>query len=282
MNLPAHIIVFGNEKGGTGKSTLLMHVVVSLLREGKRVAIVDLDSRQRTVGRYIENRQNFSRQCGHPLPMPGYRVVPPATADSQEQRRRTERETLEAAIGELALDHDFVVVDCPGSDNYRATLAHAHADTLVTPLNDSFIDLDLIGEVDEDYAVRRLSHYSEMVWESRKMRALMQRPPLDWIVTRNRLATLDSRNNQRVHAALTALQKRIMFRYVPGLNERVVYRELFPQGLTLLDLPGIGEAGRTQLSHIAARSELRRLVETLRLPGIGAHEPRPETADAAC
>ncbi len=212
--------------------------------------------------------------------MPGYRVVPPATLDSSEQRRQAERKALEGAIGELASGHDFVVIDCPGSDNYRATLAHAHADTLVTPLNDSFIDLDLIGEVDEDYGVRRLSHYSEMVWESRKMRALMQRPPLDWIVTRNRLATLDSRNNQRVHEALSALQKRIMFRYVPGLNERVVYRELFPQGLTLLDLPELGESGRTQLSHVAARSELRRLVETLRLPGIGVRETRPE-AEAA-
>ncbi len=279
MKFPAHIIVFGNEKGGTGKSTLLMHVVVSLLRQGKQVAIVDLDSRQRTVGRYVENRQHFARQHGRALPMPGYRVVPPAALDSSEQRRQAERQALEGAIGELARAHDFVVIDCPGSDSYRATLAHAHADTLVTPLNDSFIDLDLIGEIDEDYAVRRLSHYSEMVWESRKMRALMQRPPLDWIVTRNRLATLDSRNNQRVHHALSALQKRIMFRYVPGLNERVVYRELFPQGLTLLDLPEIGETGRTRLSHVAARSELRRLVETLRLPGLG-RETRP-AAEAA-
>ncbi len=280
MKFPCHIVVFGNEKGGTGKSTLLMHVVVSLLHRDRKVAVIDLDSRQRTVGRYIENRQNFMRQNGHPLPSPTYRVVAPSTLDSRAERRQAERQALEQAIGALAETHDFVVIDCPGRDSFRATLAHAHADTLVTPLNDSFVDLDLIGEVDDDYSVQRLSHYSEMVWESRKMRALMQRPPLDWIVTRNRLATLDSRNNQRVHEALTALQKRIMFRYVPGLSERVVYRELFPQGLTLLDLPEVGTAGRTRLSHVAARSELRRLVEALRLPGIEARRAEPRAAVA--
>ncbi len=284
MNASSHIIVFGNEKGGTGKSTLLMHVVVALLQQDKRVGIIDLDSRQRTIGRYIENRQALARKNNLSLTMPGYRVVPPSTLDSHEQRRGQERQHLEETIGELSSEADFIVIDCPGNDTYRATLAHAHADTLVTPLNDSFIDLDLIGEVDgNDFSVQRLSHYSEMVWESRKLRALMQRPPIDWIVTRNRLSTLDSKNNQRVHKAISALQKKIMFRYIPGLNERVIYRELFPLGLTLLDLQRVKETGRTQLSHIAARSELRRLMDELRLPGLGAKEdaPRKAIADAA-
>lgn len=280
MKYPCHIIVFGNEKGGTGKSTLLMHVVIALLHHGKRVGIIDLDSRQRTAGRYIENRMNYCREHGRNLLNPIYRVVCPSNLDSHDQRRSAEREALEGTIAELAEAADYVVIDCPGSDSYRSTLAHAHADTLLTPLNDSFIDLDLIGEVEgEDYAVQRLSHYSEMVWESRKLRTLMQRPPIDWVVTRNRLATLDSRNNQRVHAALSALQKRIMFRYVPGLNERVVYRELFPLGLTLLDLPELGEQRQMQLSHVAARTELRRLVEALRLPGL--ETGRTETAAVA-
>ena len=277
MKPSSHIIVFGNEKGGTGKSTLLMHVVVSLLQLDKRVGIIDLDSRQRTVGRYIENRQEQARQNNLALAIPNYRVVPPSTLDSHEQRRSQERLALEESIAELAAICDFVIIDCPGNDTFRATLAHAHADTLITPLNDSFIDLDLIGEVDgENFSVQRLSHYSEMVWESRKLRSLMQRPPIDWIVTRNRLSTLDSKNNQRVHKAITALQKRIMFRYIPGLNERVIYRELFPLGLTLLDLQRVKETGKTQLSHIAARSELRRLLDALRLPGLSEETSNSE------
>jgi len=131
----------------------------------------------------------------------------------------------------------------------------------VTPLNDSFIDLDLIGEVSAtNFQVERLSYYSEMVWDSRKFRSASGKPPMDWVVTRTRLASLDSRNNKRVHTALEALQKRIMFRYVPGLYERVIYKELFPSGLTILDLEKVNS-----LSHVAAREEVRSLVNNLRL-----------------
>jgi len=156
---------------------------------------------------------------------------------------------------------DFIVIDCPGNDTYLSRLAHALADTLVTPLNDSFVDLDLLGEVSPiNFQVKKLSFYTEMVWDSRKFRSASGKPPMDWVVVRTRLASLDSRNNKRVHDALDALQKRIMFRYVPGLYERVIYKELFPSGLTILDLEKVNS-----LSHVAARQEVRSLVDSLNL-----------------
>jgi chromosome partitioning protein len=50
---------------------------------------------------------------------------------------------------------------------------------------------------------------------------------------------------------------------IPGLGERVIYRELFPKGLTLLDMKQIGDVG---LGHITARQELREMISGLGVP----------------
>lgn len=257
----AHILVLGNEKGGTGKSTLAMHLVVGLMDNGKKVAVIDLDARQKSIARYIENRQAYMQREGKTLQLPLVSVVEQSQAKVTSQRQEEDQANMQAALDNVSQQVDFIVIDCPGNDTYLSRLAHALADTLVTPLNDSFVDLDLIGEVAAtDYQVKQLSYYSEMVWDSRKFRSASGQAPMDWVVVRNRLASLDSRNNKRVHRALEALQKRIMFRYVPGLYERVIYKELFPSGLTILDLPKTNS-----LSNVSARQELRSLIDNLKL-----------------
>ncbi len=263
-----HTIVFGNEKGGTGKSTLAMHVVVHLLRQGAAVSVIDLDSRQRSVSRFMENRQKYIDTQGVDLPLPRWQS-PPASSlrESIAQREAQEQASLQQALAELRADNDFLVIDCPGGHTHYAQLAHALADTLVTPLNDSFVDLDLLGEVSaQTFQVTRLSHYAEMVWESRKFRSASELAPMDWVVTPNRVGSLQSRNNQRVEGVLEALKKRLQFRYQRGLTERVIYRELFVSGLTLMDLADLPGKGLTQMSHLAAREEIRRLVGSLNLP----------------
>lgn len=260
------IIVFGNEKGGTGKSTLAMHVVIRLLDRGQSVGLIDLDSRQKSTSRFLDNRARFIQSTGHSLPSPEYLTVAASCKTNVKDQQIEEQANLEAALESFKHRFDFIAIDCPGSYSYLSRLAHALADTLITPINDSFVDLDLLGQVDPDsYQVNQLSHYSELVWESRKLRSASEKPPTDWVVTRNRLAMLDSNNNRRVDAALDALQKRIMFRYLPGLHERVIYRELFPKGLTMMDLHRVPEMGRLTASHVAARSEVRKLVRLLNL-----------------
>ena len=150
------------------------------------------------------------------------------------------------------------------------------ADTLVTPINDSFVDLDLIGQVDaETYRVRRPSFYAELVWNSRTQRAKTHGASVDWVVLRNRMQHVEARNMRRVGEALGELSRRVGFRVIPGLGERVIYRELFPKGLTLLDLPQLGEVG---IAHIAARQELREMIAGFALPQPGEtaapHRPR--------
>ncbi len=265
----AHIIVFGNEKGGTGKSTTAMHVVVTLLKSGASVVAVDLDSRQQTLNRYIENRANYRAKHDEPLLIPESHVVMPSELDTKAARDEDEKQRFGNLLKELADRHDYIVIDCPGNDTNLSRLAHSIADTLVTPMNDSFVDLDLIGQVhDTDYSVTKLSHYSETVWESRKQRTLYGKQALDWVVMRNRIATLNTRNMQRVHKAIEELKKKVAFRYVPGLSERVVYKELFPKGLTLVDISELNAGEKANMSHVAARFEIKQLVESLNLPGV--------------
>lgn len=264
----AHILVVGNEKGGTGKSTTAMHLVVSLQKQGQDVAVVDLDSRQRSVTRYLENRGAFAERRGLGWRLPEHAVVAPSIRQDSQERDREDEERLHELLERLARENTFIVIDCPGGHTHLAHLAHAAANTLLTPLNDSFLDLDLLAQVDPDtYAVSGLSFYAEAVWESRKLRAGSGLPGLDWVVVRNRIPPTHSKNRERMDLALKSLQKRLAFRYVRGLSERVIYRELFPKGLTLVDLKDIDEGPKLTMSHVAARHELRSLLNDLALPG---------------
>jgi len=254
-----HFIVFANEKGGTGKSTTAVHTAVALAASGHRVAALDLDSRQRTMTRYLENRDATMRRLSQGLPQARYEVL--------EDQSET---ALNAALERLAADADVVVVDTPGRDDVIARAAILKADTLVTPMNDSFVDLDLIGQVHpENYKITKPSFYAELIWNSRTARAKQTGKGVDWVVLRNRLQHIESHNLRRVGAALDELARRVGFRVIPGLGERVIYRELFPKGLTLLDLAQMGDVG---IGHITARQELREMVSGLGIPDAAERE----------
>ena len=264
----AHIIVVGNEKGGAGKSTVSMHVATALARMGHRVGALDLDLRQKTFGRYMENRADFCLKEGLELPIPDYRELPVVDRESLAEGENVNDRRLSAAVSELEGDSDFILIDCPGSHTRLSQVAHSLADTLITPLNDSFIDFDLLARVDaQTNAVIGPSVYSEMVWNARQLRAQAGLKPIDWVVIRNRLGAQNMHNKQKMADAIADLAKRIGFRTAPGFTERVIFRELFPRGLTLLDLRDIGVTN-FNISNVAARQELRELMKALKLPGV--------------
>lgn len=264
----AHIIVVGNEKGGSGKSTTSMHVATALARMGKTVGALDLDLRQKSLGRYIENRLAFMAREGVELPSPEYRELPEIDASTLAPGENPYDYRLSAAVAELEPRCDFIIIDCPGSHTRLSQVAHSLADTLITPLNDSFIDFDLLARIDpETSRVTGPSIYSEMVWAARQLRARAGLKPIDWIVLRNRLGAQQMHNKRKVGAALEELAKRIGFRVAPGFSERVIFRELFPRGITLLDLKDLG-VDNLNISNVAARQELRDLMIELNLPGI--------------
>ena len=254
----AHIITIGNEKGGAGKSTLSMHLACGLMYSGARVGMVDIDIRQRTFERFTTNRSTYAKENGLDIPMPVVGSLPKKLDDiSPEQAFAEVLDILNEKV-------DFILLDCPGALTRLSEMAHALSDTLVTPLNDSFIDFDLLGQVDSSgEKVLRPSLYAEMVWNARQERQRQGFKPLDWVVVRNRLARQHMHNKRKISAALQDLSKRIGFRLVPGLSDRVIFKELFPKGLTILD-PDAGSG--FSLSNIAAKQEIRDLLLGLELP----------------
>jgi chromosome partitioning protein len=264
-----HVIVLGNEKGGSGKSTTAMHLFVALARGGMRVGAMDLDLRQQSFFRYLENRRDYAQRREAPLLMPEQVRLAPSKAPLRADAEAEDRAALRAAVADLRARCDFVVIDCPGSDSVFSQEAHAEADTLITPMNDSLIDFDLLARVDNASGkIRGPSIYAEMVWRGRQMRAQQGRAPMDWVVMRNRVATLDARNKRHVGTMLAELSRRIGFRVAPGFSERVIFRELFLSGLTLLDLKSSSSIVSLSMSHVAARQEVRELLRNLALPGV--------------
>ncbi len=265
----AHFIVLGNEKGGSGKSTTAMHVVTSLLTIGHKVATIDLDGRQRSLTRYMENRKAFCETNGVKLPCADFHTLTLSEAPTKADAEKEEIAAFQGLLDQHLHTKDFIVIDCPGSDTHLARLGHSIADTLITPMNDSFVDFDLLGRINpETYEVLEPSLYAELVWDSRKRRMMRDRRSIDWIVMRNRLQQFDAKNKQRVGEALNILSERIGFRVAPGFNERVIYRELFPKGLTLLDLKNSNAGIKMSMSHVAARNEVRELLTCLELEGV--------------
>src|SRR5580692_12646904 len=232
----AHVIVVGNEKGGTGKSTLAMHLTVALMNFGQRVATIDLDCRQKSLTHYVQNRNTWAKRCGGRLKSPAHFCVSAGSTRTLDENEAIEFTRFADAIASVQQAYDFLVIDTPGADNHLTRLAHSMADTLITPLNDSYVDFDVLGSVDPTtYAVTGESHYARMVREARRQRRLVDGGLTDWVIVRNRLSTLGSRNKRLVGEGVSQLARQLGFRPIDGFAERVVYREFFPRGLTALD-----------------------------------------------
>ena len=258
-----HCIAIGNEKGGTGKSTTAVHLAVGLIKQGHRVGCIDLDGHQGTLSRYLANRDAYAKSSDQDIPMPLYRRIEPVLSQDRETVEEKESTRLNEAFAALA-GCEYLILDTPGSHGHLVRLGHAHADTLITPLNDSFLDLDVLAQIDrEKRQVLGPSAYARMVMQQSEQRVASGQDPIDWIVMRNRLAQLDARNTRDMTKLLEQLAERMGFRLQPGLSERVIFRELFYSGLTLLDLPEDSDEARSSPSHWNARKEVRDLLKAV-------------------
>ncbi|HEY2751701.1 division plane positioning ATPase MipZ [Phenylobacterium sp.] len=269
----ASVIVVGNEKGGAGKSTIAIHAATALLHAEAKVAVLDLDVRQQTTAHFFAHRRAWLEANGLAAPMP---VENRLSAEAAALSTATDEEALARfhdAFAEASEAAEFVLIDTPGSDTAISRAAHGLADLIVTPMNDSFVDFDMLGVVDPvTLELKRHSLYSETVWNSRKARALKDRKTIDWVVLRNRLAPTEARNRKRLEERVETLSRKVGFRIGPGLRDRVIYRELFPFGLTVADLSPVIRPVAMSLQHVAARQELRALMTALGLSGFSDGE----------
>jgi chromosome partitioning protein len=268
----AHVIVVANEKGGTGKSTLSIHISVALLKAGFRVATIDLDTRQRTLTRFLENRRSWAANAPWEVELPFHRALERGTSNNLRDNETAEFGAFAAAVAEVEHSYEFVVIDTPATDSYLMRLAHSLADTLVSPVNDSFIDVDVFSRVHHDRTQRgQVAHYADLVLEARRKRKLVDQGIIDWVLVRNRMSSVQSNNAKQIAASLSKLAAELKFRPTEGLHDRVIFRELFPIGLTPLD--PIEEAmrnGALSASQSGARAEVEELVSMLQLPDRGS------------
>jgi chromosome partitioning protein len=263
----SRIIVVANEKGGSGKSTIAIHIAVALIKAGHQVATVDLDSRQRSLTRYVENRRDWANHIGQDLGIPTHICI-----GEQGISRSAEEETqiydhLVEAVEDVAKNHSFVVIDTPGHQTQLTSLVHAMADTLITPLNDSFVDFDVLGTVDpKTLKLTGSSHYAEIVENARRERGLRNQTPAEWIVLRNRISMLPSRNKRLMGERLQELSEHLNFRCIDGIAERLIFREFYPRGLTAFDEVKETTLGtRPTMSHATARQEVQNLLDAMAL-----------------
>lgn len=272
----AHVIICGNEKGGSGKTTTAMHIAVFLLNAGYRVATIELDIRQSSLTSYVRNRERTAYKLKLDLPVPDHFQIDAEKSDSVSSNENEELGGFADILSQVENAYDFVVIDTPGHDSYLMRLAHSMADTLITPINDSYIDFDVLAKIDPQTGeVRELSHYALMVRNARRRRRRVDNGLMDWIIVRNRLSQLQSRNERSMLESLKDLSMRLGCRMADGISERVIFRELFPLGLTVLD--DVSTSGldiRPTLSHLSARQEIRQLISVLRLPVDAAGKKR--------
>lgn len=263
-----HVIVVGNEKGGSGKSTTAFHLAIYLLHQGFRVASIDVDSRQQTFTHYVRNRRAWAKAHDLKLPHTTHYHLPLTRSDSVKENHKLEFDLFRQAVIEVEGEADFLVVDTPGFDTHLARLAHSLADTLVTPLNDSVIDLDVMAHMDPVTGdPREMSHYARLVQRARTERLAIDGQTIDWVLVRNRISMLSSRNMRQVQTALEKIAVRLGCRVADGIAERVIFRSLFPTGMTVFDpLDADLLGGLPSMSHVSARQEYRALVEALQLP----------------
>jgi len=259
-----YIFVVGNEKGGAGKTTCSMHLITGLLEKGLKVASLDTDCRQHSLTRYLQNREAYNAKNGDkPVPMPKHFLLKDSSAQNIPEKEKEEKSLFEQALQEATNGFDVIVIDTPGSHSFLSCLAHSYADTVVTPINDSFVDMDVMAKIDSEGKIISPSIYSQMIWTQKMERAKRDGKSIEWVVMRNRLSNLDAVNKRNVSNVLNDLAKRISFKVVPGFSERVIFKELFLQGLTLLDLTKANFGKPFSMSHVAARMELREFMHSL-------------------
>ena len=254
-NKKSHIIVVSNEKGGTGKSTVSLHIAIKLLYENYKVAVIDLDGRQGSLTKYIHYRRDFCKKNNVNLPVPLHYQFEPLDDKSNTKE-------IKNLIEELSSKVDAIIIDTPGTKNYLFELAHLYPHTLITPISDSLIDLAVIADIDPNTGeIIDAGKYAEYIWEVKKKLAAKGVPYLNWVVCGNKISNLRSNNKNLLFSKLESLSKLYGFRFTPGLKDRVVYKELFLSGLTVLDLNQSGLSSKMSLSQLAAKIELNDVVE---------------------
>jgi chromosome partitioning protein len=224
------IVVVGSIKGGTGKSTIALHLATLAMQENYDVYTYDMDFPQFSFERFFRNRKNSNLPVWkRHLSFKDFTQIP----DMNEE--------------------GLHIIDTPGRYDQDLINIHKRADVIITPVNDSFIDIDTLMEVDRE-RWGKLGSYYELIFENKK-----NKPDSLWLVVRSRSSTLNSLHKKDMESRLEDLSRKLDFKLLQGLKERTIFRELFAKGQTVFDLKN-----KLAISQLAAKMEIKLLFKEIK------------------
>jgi len=245
------VVTISGFKGGTGKTTIASLLGVAAVKDGLRVASLDLDRNTRNLSSFLTLRRAARLQS------PDHVMLMDSDQDVRSNAKPKHSGRLEPLIRMAKMDgYDLLIIDTSSGNLADVYEAHLLADVILTPMNESPADMHGLFAPLGAAAAPRIN-YREMIDTVRFDRKRAGLPVQQWHVVMNRVSALPSKVGNLINERVNAMAKGAGFQAVWSLRDRVVHRALALEGRTAFDTPA---NGKLTMSELAGRSEVRALL----------------------